>query len=883
MIKKIVFLLLLIIPLFAQEIEITTAAGSQFSPDVATDGTDFLVVWEDARAGTGNPNIYGRVVLADGSIPGVEEPICSFMGLQRIPAVDFGDTYYLTAWSDQRSGYKVYGELVSTSGMPWSGNFEIATAAGSIQRVEVSGATAGFLVVWEERISGISHLKACVTYESITSTAAIDLSDTDCNQKSPSAAFGDAGWIVVFEDSASTGKGIYAVKVDTLGARVGSPYMIVEGVHGESSPAIAASGSGFIVAYERDGGSTGRDIFGILLSSSGAPSGVPFPISTADNNQVKPDVSFDSLGYLVIWQDNRSTMPDIYGQRVTTGATLSGSEFAICDSSGTQQKAKATSNNVHHLVTWEDNRNPTPDIFAARIERMTPSEAPEVVILQPDPLSITSCNRYPIKLLITDTDGIDPYTALFTVMEDTFTAYSIEMIFVGDTMRFVPSSDWPDGDSINLCLLDIADSLDNHIESPICWVFFADLTEPVFSNERPRDGQVVDSFPDYISANIADSVSGVDPATIIFVFDGDSFAYDGVSVTWDGFTARLFPPPPVDTLGTHTVSIIVGDNPDACEPNVAVFSWDFFINPGGGPSASQISPRDGDVVSEALPDVDIMITDEDGINTSTIELYYAGTLYTWPTGMVFTDSILTFSPTTASSHGDVVSVSLTHVEDIWGNDLGAPLSFSFSVDLLGPDIIGFYPALSETLHIGVDDIRVLAEDFPAGFTVDDEHVVFGFYDLSMDLLEEPVGGLISAGDTIVLQSGAFGSHLGDDVAINICVELMDDIDVGLPNSSDTCWQVWVEQMTIGEILFPENIGIKIKPNPFNAACVIEAPGNIEIYDITGKLVERFPANGKSDGYHRFIWMPKKSVSSGVYLVRLTGGREATIARILLIR
>ncbi|MCD6501925.1 hypothetical protein J7L01_04935 [bacterium] len=870
--------------IYGQEIAISTAAGLQFAPAVATDGTDFFATWEDARAGTGNPNIYGRLVSADGTLPGLESPVCAFTGYQKIPEVAWGGSHYLDVWFDRRTGYQVYGNLVDSDGTLYLGNFPIVTVDGSVQNIAVSGSDNGFLVIWEARIFGLSDIEFCITKEDMSSTIPMQLGEPDGNEKNPAAARADSFWVVVYEDSSGLGKGIYGQRISygIAGTDTTWLYPVVSVTHEESSPAIAHGDDGFMVVFERDGGTTGRDIFGILLDATGAPEGMPFPISTYDGNQVKPCISYDGVGYLVAWQDSRDLLSDIYGQRVSDGGTLIGAEIAISTASGTQQKVSSTCNGDHHLVIWEDSRGATTDIYATRIDAMSASSAPEVTVLQPLPFVTTSCNRYPVELLLVDPDGIDQYSLSFFNGTDTINGYSSSIVLTGDTLRYSPTSDWPNGVPISLSLVDIADSLGNHIDSPVEWSFTADLTSPIIDNKIPRDGQVLDSFPSSISANLSDSVTGIDPSTIIFVLDGDTFAYPDPYLSWDGFTIRLTPDAPAIPRGTHTVTVRVGDSPDVCDPNFAAESWDFYVNPGGGPNATAIQPRSGDVVASATPEIQILLTDEDGVDESTIEVSVGGIVYLWPSAALsFDDSILTIDPTATYTHDQTVIVNLLHAEDGMGTDIESPLVFSFVVDLEPPVFGDYFPATDGTLHVGIDDVWIVANDAPAGIVVDPEHVSFSFYDLSMSLLESPSGGLTARGDTVVLQSGAFGSHLGDDVDVIVCAEVADDPDWYSPNDTTFCWQVHVDQMAISERKLPSGIELSVSPNPFNSAVNITIRGvgasdarsgqvGIEIFDISGRLVADLPVT--NCGEPQFvptprIWRPDESISSGIYLVR----------------
>ncbi len=99
-------------------IAICTAADFQGRPSVASDGKDFLVVWQDLRTGK-DWDLYGARVTADGKV--LEENgflVAGGVHNQCLPDLVFGGGSYYTVWLDARHfpEYRVYGARVSASG-----------------------------------------------------------------------------------------------------------------------------------------------------------------------------------------------------------------------------------------------------------------------------------------------------------------------------------------------------------------------------------------------------------------------------------------------------------------------------------------------------------------------------------------------------------------------------------------------------------------------------------------------------------------------------------------------------------------------------------------------------------------------------------------------
>lgn len=95
-------------------------------------------------------------------------------------------------------------------------------------------------------------------------------------------------------------------------------------------------------------------------------------ISSASGNQASPAIISDSLGVIVVWQDNRTTTDyNIYAQKFNSSGqsiwTTDG--ITICSATGNQFNPKIVSDNLGGaIIVWQDRRNGTDNnIYAQRI------------------------------------------------------------------------------------------------------------------------------------------------------------------------------------------------------------------------------------------------------------------------------------------------------------------------------------------------------------------------------------------------------------------------------------------------------------------------------------------------------------------------------------
>ncbi len=124
--------------------------GTQNWPHVASNGTDYLVTWY-MRAADGYYDVYARRISSTGqSLDSADIPIATGKSYDETSAVVASNgTVYLVAWSDQRSGSsRVYATRVSNEGVVLDGT-GFPLSSGSPQYMQASASNGqDFLVVW---------------------------------------------------------------------------------------------------------------------------------------------------------------------------------------------------------------------------------------------------------------------------------------------------------------------------------------------------------------------------------------------------------------------------------------------------------------------------------------------------------------------------------------------------------------------------------------------------------------------------------------------------------------------------------------------------------------------------------------------------------------
>jgi len=315
-------------------IAISTAAENQYFPDISFDGTNYMVVWQDERSDTFD--IYGSRVDQNGIVldpSGIK--ISGATDEQYYPSIDFDGTNYFVAWFDNRTGtgYDIYGTLLGTDGSVLNtSGIPISTAADAQRLPSVSFGGTDFIIIWYDRRDGSNNdiFGARVNHSGVVQDpSGIHISNIDAQQTSPAVISYSGQWLVVWKDNRN---GNYA---DIYGSRISASgtvtdedgILISASAQMQGKPAAAFDGTNYLVVWQEDrGGGPPFDIYGMRITPGGYYLDTdPIPISTVSGSQEYPAVAFDNDSiYLVVWQDDRSGSggDDIFGARVTTSGNV---------------------------------------------------------------------------------------------------------------------------------------------------------------------------------------------------------------------------------------------------------------------------------------------------------------------------------------------------------------------------------------------------------------------------------------------------------------------------------------------------------------------------------------------------------------------------------
>jgi hypothetical protein len=299
---------------------ISRAASYKQAIDVAGNANQFLVVWEDRRADGINGDIFGCRV-AGGVVRDTNGiPITTAAGHQTSPAVATDGTDFMAVWD---SGGVILGSRVAQNGTVTDPG-GITIGGGGFPDVAFGG--GNYFVVWHDN-QPLRHIRgARVNNGTVLDPSGIAINSTPSTlQRYPRIAFNGTHFLVVWQDernSATTFTDIYSTLVDTAGTVLSATGVNLTGASYQRFPAVAAGPPDFLVIWNdaSNSASTGIDIAGgrVRGGTGAAADGTGFTIQNAPGDPIGYAVDYAGGGnYLVVYDTLINGVRRIMGRFVS--------------------------------------------------------------------------------------------------------------------------------------------------------------------------------------------------------------------------------------------------------------------------------------------------------------------------------------------------------------------------------------------------------------------------------------------------------------------------------------------------------------------------------------------------------------------------------------
>ncbi|MFH0777715.1 MAG: hypothetical protein V2A71_03700 [Candidatus Eisenbacteria bacterium] len=352
---------------------VSATPTSETGPAIAACGRNCLAIWEDGRNDT--CDVYGtRVEFPEGVLDRSGLLISTEANNQTSPQAASNGSDYLVVWKDLRTPKgDIFGALVSSSGtVSDSGAIAIAaTGAAEANPIAASDGTS-YLVVWESEGLGASRDILGIrlnTDGSLADTCAMAISAAPGYQCTPALSFDGRNYMTVWCDNRNGTLDIYGTRVDPAGMVLDPEGIAISrGACFERDPAIGFDGETYLVVWQDWRSGTGADIYGARLDRDGRvldKNG--FAVCAEPGNQSSPAVTWDGRRFLVVWVNEEDcAFPGVCSARMNKQGTILDRGGVMVSAGTMKRKPRAAFDGTDYFIVWEefDNR---PFARAARV------------------------------------------------------------------------------------------------------------------------------------------------------------------------------------------------------------------------------------------------------------------------------------------------------------------------------------------------------------------------------------------------------------------------------------------------------------------------------------------------------------------------------------
>jgi hypothetical protein len=330
-------------------------------PQIACAGDRALLVWLE-----GNPaQLFAAAIELDGPLVMRPAAISSPEAAAAWPRVATDGSDYLVLW---QAGNQTVGLEVDREGRPRSSR-PVPIAPGSFMEGNYAAAGAGkraYLVVWSVPSAGSRLHASTLRLAPETLSPARELGSAGARE--PRIAAGDGGLVAVWSEPVAernTGRTtarVVAARVDPSGAALGPALALSGADRDAATPAIAAGAHGFLVAWAHPGqggypvrrAPAGADVWARLLPAPVRSAPAPaIHLTQGPGAQSEPVVASNGDGFLWAWIDHSQDPRRIRVTRVSRDGVLLDDPGLVIDPGDPEvRQLRVVSDGRDYLLSW---------------------------------------------------------------------------------------------------------------------------------------------------------------------------------------------------------------------------------------------------------------------------------------------------------------------------------------------------------------------------------------------------------------------------------------------------------------------------------------------------------------------------------------------------
>jgi len=367
-------------PIVLEEgITATTGPVAEFN------GNLFLTFWLSDDDYRGTRISTGGQVL-DAGLLALSAPVAD-SGMPHLTAI--GSTFYLVRDENPAGTLTLKGARVTDGGGISDPVAGVTLIAGlktaevfSFGQLGVSGANDRYLVSWPSATKEEAlHVLRINDQQVAMDGSPIAISRSANYQGVPALSYGDGEALMVFDDFRNgKDQDVYALRLDTLGAPIGSPILVAGGAQNQREPRVAFDGTQYLVTWLNEPAiGSDNQIQAARLSGAGVLLDMtPIDITNSDEHSGSA-VASNGTGFMVFTNTDDNNNPHtIEATRVdASGKVLDVPAKVVLGQHTAHGQLRASTDGSGYMVAWVDNRNTKDEAYAAMV-------AADGTALQPD-------------------------------------------------------------------------------------------------------------------------------------------------------------------------------------------------------------------------------------------------------------------------------------------------------------------------------------------------------------------------------------------------------------------------------------------------------------------------------------------------------------------
>jgi hypothetical protein len=182
----------------------------------------------------------------------------------------------------------------------------------------------------------------------------------------PSLVWADNEFGVAWFDEYDGNQGIYFVRIDSSGNKIGSEVLISDGTNSSVHVSLVWTGNEYGLSWQddRDGN---YEIYFSRLDSSGNEIGSDIRVTWNSSNSQQPSLVWTGSEYGVSWHDDRDGNTEIYFARLDSSGSKIGSDLRVSYAGSMSFLPSLVWNGQEYAVAWVDFRDTKWEIYFNRV------------------------------------------------------------------------------------------------------------------------------------------------------------------------------------------------------------------------------------------------------------------------------------------------------------------------------------------------------------------------------------------------------------------------------------------------------------------------------------------------------------------------------------